>query len=262
MQTPRNNDDFLESNETIQPKYKLSCPHKEYISEFFGTYLFLLLSLGNIAELLLTNSSMGWTGVALSWSFNLMFGLYIASFNSKAHLNPCVSLCMYIDNSNTFNLIQLIMYTLMQLLGAFLAAGTVYGIYYDHINLIGKNAFTAGIFSPYPDTTLTRSNAFANECLGTAILIFGIFSIIQHPVMNKNVPIFIGLLLGAIALSFSSTGFPLNPARYLGPMIFTSMVGFDSFSYFNFYFWIPLVAEYIGAILGYFLFYIFVKSQS
>uniref|UniRef100_A0A914D2E6 Uncharacterized protein n=1 Tax=Acrobeloides nanus TaxID=290746 RepID=A0A914D2E6_9BILA len=56
-----------------------------------------------------------------------------------------------------------------------------------------------------------------------------------------------------IAMTYGANGgFAINPARDLGPRIFTLIVGYgwETFSAYNYYFWIPLVAPFIGAILG------------
>jgi len=251
------------------PRYNaesvFQCPSrygKEWISEFIGMYLFITLSLGNIAIFVLyPESKMTWDGVSLAWGFNLTLGIYLASFNSQAHLNPCVSLCMFLFEPG-FSFARVCLYTSAQLVGAFTAAGTVYGIYYNAIMLAGKNQVTASIFSPYPVSQLTTVSAIFNEFIGTALLVGGIFALIKHTETSKHLPIYVGVLLSAITYSFGfQTGFALNPARFLGPMMFTAMVGFESFSYGNYYFWMALLGQFTGAIFGVLVFIFFIKNQ-
>ena len=204
---------------------------------------------------------MTWLGVALSWGFNLMFGIYLASFNSQAHLNPCVSLCFYLfDKSIT--LTQLVIHSVAQLVGAFLAASVVYGIYYDKISLLKDDKTASSIFATYKANDVHTGCAFFTEFLGTGLLVSGIFAILTNSKTKDHAPVFIGILLSSIVLAFGyQTAFALNPARDLGPRIFTACVGYDSFVYVDHYWWIPLVADYLGAIVFTYLFHILVKYQ-
>ena len=238
---------------------------REFLSESLGMYLFVLLSLGNIAILVLyPESKLTWDGVALSWGLNLMFGIYVASFNSAGHLNPCVSLCIFLfgDTPNEFDFKHVCIYTLAQLFGSFLAAATVYGIYYDNISKISNGQIATSIFTTYKSSSISMTSAFFTEFIGTAILSGGIFAIIKHKKTSKNVPVYVGLLLSSIVLSFGyQSAFALNPARDLGPRIFMAACGYNTFSYAGHYFYIPLVADYLGAVFGVGIYTLFIKKQ-
>lgn len=47
-------------------------------------------------------------------------------------------------------------------------------------------------------------------------------------------------------------GAALNPARDFGPRLMTAMVGYggETFSTMDYFFWIPLIAPIIGAVIG------------
>jgi MIP family channel proteins len=267
IETPTNRD-FIHENSIVFHSEELSsifCKNdlaREFISETLGMYLFILLSLGNIAILVLfPESVMTWVGVSVSWGLNLMFGIYVASFNSGGHLNPCVSLCLFLFEDN-FSFSQLCIYSLAQLFGAFLAAATVYGIYYDNISKIENGQTATSIFTTYKHPTINTASAFFTEFLGTALLVGGIFTIIKHKETSKNIPIYVGLLLSTIVLSFGyQSAFALNPARDLGPRIFMSMCGYSTFSYSDNYVWVPLVADYLGALFGVGIYTILIKKQ-
>jgi len=51
-------------------------------------------------------------------------------------------------------------------------------------------------------------------------------------------------------------GFPLNPARDLGPRLFTYCAGYGTevWTANHYWFWVPLVAPIIGGIVGSFLY--------
>lgn len=265
--TPDSRDHVDESmriiySEEINNLYCKNDLAREFISETFGMYIFILLSLGNIANLVLfPEANITWAGVAVSWGLNLMFGIYVASFNSEAHLNPSVSLCVFVFNK-TFSFTQLCVYSLAHLFGAFLAAATVYGIYYNNISKIKNDQNATSIFTTYKNTSISTTSAFFTEFLGTALLAGGIFIILKHKKTSKQIPAYIGLLLSSIILSFGyQSAFALNPARDLGPRIFMAMCGYDTFSYSQSYFWVPLVADYLGALFGVGVYTLIIKKQ-
>jgi MIP family channel proteins len=221
---------------------------KEALFEFLGMYTFIVLSLGNVAIYsLYPSAQVTWAGLAVSWGLNLLFGIYVASLHAPGHLNPAVSLCMFIFEQS-ITLQQLILYTVSQFLGALVAAATVYGIYFN--NLGDEDSFS-GVFTTYKNPAITDTAAFFTEFLGTALLVGGIFMLIDFVKNKENLPIYIGAWLSTLVLSFGyQTAFAWNPARDLGPRILTAMVGYKSFSYMDHYWWIPLVGSYTGGVFG------------
>lgn len=260
ISTPTNN---YNESETVQKSSYLNCPNslvKESLFEFYGMYVFITLSLGNVAIYsLYPESNFNWTGMSLAWGLNLMFGIYIASFKSPAHLNPAVSLCMYLfKKSISFK--QLCWYTFAQLLGAFLGAATIYGIYF---NKLGSEDTYSNIFTTSANNAITDTSAWFTEFLGTALLVGGIFALSDHNLTKYNLPAYIGLWLSTLvfALGFQ-TAFAWNPARDLGPRIFAACAGYSSFSYTDYYFWVPLTADYLGALFGVLFYKFLIKPQT
>ncbi|XP_012663970.2 aquaporin-10 [Otolemur garnettii] len=158
---------------------------------------------------------------------------------------------------------KLPIYSLVQLLSSFCASGTTYILYYDALqNYTGGNLTvtgpkeTASIFATYPAPYLSLNNGFLDQVLGTGILIVGLLAILDS--RNKGVPaglepVVVGLLILVIGLSMGANcGIPLNPARDLGPRLFTYMAGWgpEVFSAGNGWWWVPVVAPLVGAVLG------------
>lgn len=248
--TPHNYD--LNSN--TSSSYQLV---KESLFEFFGTFTFITLSLGNIAiAVLYPESGMDFSGVAISWGLNIMFGIYVSSFKAPGHLNPAISFIMYLDNKINFK--QLVCYSLSQLLAALFSALYVYSANYNKLN--DKTDLEASsIFVTYKNTHISFWTAFNLEFTGTALLAGGILTLIDHVQTKQYLPVYIGAWFTALVSSFGfQTAFAWNPARDLGPRILSSIVGYDVFNYVDQYFWVPLVAPYCGAVCAYYFYkYIF-----
>jgi len=237
--------------QTNRESYIVNSQHlliKESLFEFYGMYVFITLSLGNVAIYsLYPEANFNWTGLSIAWGLNLMFGIYIAGFKSSAHLNPAVSLCMFLfKKSITFK--QLLCYTFAQFLGSFLGAATIYGIYF---NKFGNDDIYSNVLTTSANNSITDTSAWFTEFLGTAFLVGGIFILCDHNVTKNHLPLYIGLWLTTLVFSIGfQTAFAWNPARDLAPRIFAACAGYSSFSYTDYYFWIPLTADYLGAVIG------------
>jgi len=78
------------------------------------------------------------------------------------------------------------------------------------------------------------------------------------------VPLLVGLAVLAIGLSFGvNAGYAINPARDLGPRLFTLAAGYGTatFTSFNSYFWIPIVGPHLGAFIGVFVYLALVENH-
>jgi aquaglyceroporin related protein len=111
-----------------------------------------------------------------------MLGVYSGG-KSGAHLNPAVTFanCLY----RRFPWRKLPIYAVAQTLGAFCAAGVVYGNYKSAIDqfeghgvrTVGGNTSTAGIFCTYPAAFMTRTGMFFSEIVASTILMFCIYAL-------------------------------------------------------------------------------------
>ncbi|EYC07940.1 hypothetical protein Y032_0068g213 [Ancylostoma ceylanicum] len=103
----------------------------------------------------------------------------------------------------------------------------------------------------------------SDEVAGTALLMFFVCVIIDkriaipgwvHPFLFGFVVIMIGTSVGM------NVGYPINPARDLGPRIFMLFIGYGSqaFTYHDYYFWIPIIAPLVGAVLAAWTYHLFI----
>lgn len=250
MQSMYNNAPDIESRDAVyrpENNFNDNKMLKTFVAETFGTFIFIFLSLSNIAIYsLYPESKMTWSGVATSWGFNLLFGIIVSKKYSNSYLNPCVALTVYIFNKQ-INLIELFLYTIAEILGAFLGAVVAYGIYFSQYSKL-QNTDICGLFATYKNKNISDVSAFFTEFVGTALLVGGIMLILNKK--SKYNMFCISGLLTLIVLSLGyQTSFSLNWARDIGPRLFISIINKNCFNYMN-YFWIPLVANYTGAVFG------------
>ncbi|CEF62529.1 Major intrinsic protein family and Aquaporin-like domain-containing protein [Strongyloides ratti] len=199
--------------------------------------------------------------VTIGWSLSLMFAVYMSFRTSGGHLNPAVSLFQL--TMGNINALTFILYSIAQTIGAFFGSLFAYILYIDAIdNYDGGNRFvtgpraTAGIFATYPQHYLSIFGGIFDQVLGTAILCFLIGTITDkrnrigytfQPLLIALVLLFIGLTIGM------NSGYAINPARDIGPRLFTLIAGYGwrVFSYRNYtWFWIPIFAPLLGGVIG------------
>uniref|UniRef100_A0A670JL71 Aquaporin 10 n=1 Tax=Podarcis muralis TaxID=64176 RepID=A0A670JL71_PODMU len=157
---------------------------------------------------------------------------------SGGHLNPAFTLTMCLLGQCPWW--KLPIFSVVQTMGAFLGAGTVYMLYYDAIHSYSNGTLavtgpreTASIFATYPAPYLSLGNGFFDQVgpavLGTGVLILSILAIIDS--RNRRVPhglepIAVGLLVTALGLAMGANCMcAINPARDLGPRLFTYLAG-------------------------------------
>ncbi|KAK1242392.1 hypothetical protein MKX07_000378 [Trichoderma sp. CBMAI-0711] len=239
---------------------------REPFSEFFGVLILVLFGDGSIAQVVLGQGAKGdWQNINWGWALGLMLGVYCAGA-SGAHLNPAVTLanCVF----RKFPWKKLPVYVLAQLLGAMIASLIVYGNYKSAIDVyeggqgirtVGLSTSTAGIFCTYPAPFLTKAGQFFDEFTGSAILLFCLYALQDDGNIGAGNLLPLGLFFvfyGIGACFGSNTGYAVNPARDLGPRIMTSAVGYGHqvWTAGDYYFWVPIIAPFLGCLFGGFLY--------
>jgi len=102
------------------------------------------------------------------------------------------------------------------------------------------------------DLVASETQAVAMEVMGTAMLTFVVFSI-THPKNNVPgylVPALVGVAIGSIiAIIGSLSGGAINPARDLGPRLYTVYLGgWGPYAYEGL--WVYMVGPFVGGPLG------------
>ncbi|XP_071059488.1 aquaporin-9-like isoform X2 [Pseudochaenichthys georgianus] len=244
---------------------------KEFLAEFLGTFVLVLFGCGSVAQTVLSRNTLGEPlTVHIGFSVGLMMASYVAGGVSGGHVNPAVSLAMVILGK--LKIWKFPFYVLAQFLGAFSGAAAVFGLYHDSfmdftsgiLSVTGINA-TGHIFASYPARHLTVLGGFIDQVVGTGMLVLCILAIIDDGNIGapKGVqPLAIGLIIMAIGVSMGlNCGYPLNPARDLGPRLFTAVAGWgmEVFSTGNHWWWIPVVGPMVGGVVAAVVYYAFIE---
>jgi glycerol uptake facilitator protein len=112
------------------------------------------------------------------------------------------------------------------------------------------------VFTTFPAFPQILSAGLLDQTIGTAILLFLIFAIIDdrnQPPQANLTPILIGAIVVGIGMSFGGMhGYAINPARDFGPRLFTVVAGFrnNGLSDGGYIFWVPIVGPLMGGLIG------------
>ncbi|WP_438279583.1 MIP/aquaporin family protein [Pseudomonas alabamensis] len=236
------------------------------LAEFLGTALLIFFGTGCVAAMKVAGAGFGLWEISIVWGIGVSMGIYLTAGISGAHLNPAVSIALWLFAG--FERRKVPFYILAQMLGAFCSAALVYTLYsnlfFDFEQSHGmvrgsvESLELASIFSTYPNAALGVGQAFLVEVVITAILMGVIMALTDD---NNGLrrgpmaPLLIGLLIAVIGSAMGPlTGFAMNPARDFGPKLMTFLAGWGEVSLTGGrdipYFLIPIVAPILGACLG------------
>ncbi|KAH0341239.1 aquaporin-like protein, partial [Aureobasidium melanogenum] len=237
--------------------------------------VFVLITIGICANVAhnLTNSGSS-DSMAWSWGFATMIAIYISGGVSGGHLNPAITIMLYIFRG--FPKRKIPVYILAQLLGAYIGSLVAYGIYRNCIlNYLDSNpeqitnVYNSFVTNRMPGVADAASGFLtefvAAAFIGVVVLALGDDSN-APPGAGMNAFI-IGLVISIETMAFSaSTGAAINPARDMGPRLALITVGFNRHDLFGDGWWIYGVwcANITGAIVGAILYdvAIFVGGES
>ncbi|KAE9547889.1 hypothetical protein FO519_008899 [Halicephalobus sp. NKZ332] len=259
--------------ENLRDRFHLRNPRLvNIISEFYATAFLLFIGIGIVFQFILTHEKLNtWIHINLGWGFALTLCVFMTSKTSGGHMNPAVSFLMFTLKHLSF--VDFIFYSIAQTAGAFVGAGMAYVVYYDQLQhfagdiraVTGPNA-TSILFCSYPAAHVSNLGAFVDQVAGTGILTTFVAAIIdkRNNVPHHLHPILFGFILIMIGTAYGmNLGYPINPARDLGPRILSYFLGYGSevFTYHGYYFWIPIVAPFFGSVLGAWIYFFVVGFQ-
>jgi len=225
-------------------------------AEIIGTMLLVLLGDGVVAAVLLAKSkaeNSGWIVITFGWGFGVMVGAYSVGQFSGAHLNPAVTLGIWINGGIDFG--QAIQYWIGEFVGAAIGAVIVLATYWQHFQQTEDPGLKLAVFSTGP---AIRNNFWnmVTEIVGTFVLVLGILAMTDSG--NKGVALsglgtlLVAFLVVGIGLSLGGpTGYAINPARDLSPRIIHAIFPVPGKGNSDWeYAWIPVLGPLIGGALG------------
>jgi len=252
-------------------------PVGEYLSEFLGTFVLIAFGTGVVAMYVMAlplsgrgegiTSDSDWLLICFGWGMAVVFGIYVAGGISGAHINPAVTVAFAAFGRFPWRKVP--GYALAQVLGAVAGAALTYLVYRDAIQAYeAENGITrdggdatVGVFVTGPAGYFGDYwGPFITEVVGTAFLLLIVFAVVDlmniPPKANLG-PLIIGLGVFAIGMSWgANSGYAINPARDLGPRILAWMMGWGDAAFpgaqgnLDAYWWVPVVAPIIGAVIG------------
>lgn len=186
---------------------------KKYICEAIGTMVLVLFGCGTAvftgASVLVTAFAFGLSIVTMAYTIGKVSG---------CHVNPAVSLAMYLDGQMSFG--DMWKYMVSQVIGAFAGSGILAIIVKcsdKDLDSVGMGANRIGEASSYGD--LNIFGALLVEVILTFVFIFVIFAVTDRKM--KSAGVFIGVTLMFVhILGIPLTGTSVNPARSLSAAIF------------------------------------------
>ncbi len=234
----------------------------ELAAEFFGTFILIVFGNGIVAMVVLFGHGVpgeivngGYTNITLGWGLAVTMGVYVAGRISGAHINPAVTLAVAFFRGFPWR--KVVPYWIAQTLGAFVAAAVVYWNYRPQFHIADPSLeHTAGVFTTFPAFPEVLSAGFLDQTIGTALLLFLIFAIVDdrnQPPQANLTPVLIGAIVVVIGMAFGGLhGFAINPARDFGPRLFTAVAGFKNNGLTDGrpVFWVPILGPFLGGLIG------------
>ena len=270
----------------------------EFLSEYLGTFTLIAFGDGVVAMAVAALNQSGraetkttiflasgdWLLITFGWFVAVVLGIYVAGGISGAHINPAVTIALAVKRGFPWAKVPHCIFA--QVFGAFTAAALVYLNYKDSIKsyeqathaVRGQASSIASysIFATFPAPFYHNPvGPFIDELIGTALLVGIVLAIIDErnlaPKGNLG-PFVIGLLVAGIGMSFgANSGYAINPARDFGPRFFAWLAGwkgvalpgnydFGSAHHVTNYWWLPIVAPIVGAVIGALVYDIFIHE--
>lgn len=212
---------------------------KKYIAEFIGTLILTLMGTG-VAVV----SGGNLVATAIAFGLAIVACAYVIGDISGCHINPAVSLAMLINKK--LEVKDFACYVVAQVLGAI--GGTAILFIILSGTSLGTLALGANGYGAFSATNINLLAALLTEVVLTFIFVYTILGVTSNKNYSSVAGIVIGLTLTFVHLiGINLTGTSVNPARSIGPALFTGIEAIKQL-------WVFIVAPLVGSALAAFLF--------
>ena len=195
-------------------------------AEFLGTAFLVYIGAGSVAAtgVLAAGTkvpfSMAQLGM-ISFAFMLVIvgAVYAIGHISGGHINPAVTVSLAVTGKFPWR--EVPGYIAAQVTGAIAGAAAIF------LTLGRAAAVSAGGgVTSYNTATMGFGRATLIEAIGTFMLVFVIFGVIDHRAVPGWAPMAIGAVVFAIIIVVGpATGAAINPARYFGTVLMQNAFG-------------------------------------
>jgi aquaporin Z len=219
---------------------------KKYLAEMIGTFSLVLFGCGSAViagNLAVGPAGIGLLGISIAFGFAVVAMAYAIGGISGCHINPAVTLGVLV--AGKIEVKDAIGYMISQFIGGILGAAFLYMIMMGKPGFempewgLGANGWGEGYLSGF-----NVVSAFAIETVMTFLFLFVILATTSKYGNGVMAGLAIGVTLMLIHLvAIPITGTSVNPARSLGPALFSGGQALAQV-------WLFFVAPFLGAILA------------
>jgi aquaporin Z len=219
---------------------------KKYAAEFIGTFSLVLFGCGSAViagNMAVGPAGIGLLGISIAFGFAVVAMAYAIGGISGCHINPAVTIGVL--TAGKMEVKDAIGYIIAQCLGAILGAAVLYLIAIGRPGYVmpewglGANGWGEGYLGGY-----NTMSAFLIEAVMTFLFIFVILATTSKFGNGAMAGLAIGVTLMLIHLvTIPVTGTSVNPARSLGPAVFSGGKALSQL-------WLFFVAPIVGAIIA------------
>lgn len=259
-----------------------------FASEAISSFLAILIGLSVVAnDHLLKTKGHGVGFGFIAFGFGMAFAIPIVMFGFvSAHLNPAMCLALFVLDK--IDAVEMGVSMAGEFLGMFLGAVAMYCMYFPHFMLrpdddieVANDAVFVkdqkrklAVFATGPAVKIHWIHSFLVEVLCTTVLIacaLGVYSRHTH-ITNKDdflmyrsiEGVTIGWLVFVLVLGMGGvTSIAANPARDFSPRLAHFILPINNKGQSNWtYSWIPIVAPFVGGVIGAYAFKLFTEITS
>jgi aquaporin Z len=216
---------------------------KRATAEFIGTFWLVFGGCGSaVLAAAFPNLGIGFVGVALAFGLTVLTMAYAIGHISGCHLNPAVSVGLVVGKR--FPASDLPAYIVAQVVGAIVAAGTLYVIASGKAGFDLAGGFASNGYAEHSPGGYSLVACLVAEVVLTFMFLMIILGSTDRRAPQGFAPIAIGLGLTLIHLiGIPVTNLSVNPARSTGPALFVGGWAVQQL-------WLFWVAPLVGAAIA------------
>lgn len=192
------------------------------VAEVIGTAFLVFIGVGSVPATMMVNGDAPFTMadlgmISFAFAAVVVATVYALGHISGNHINPAVTLGLALTGKFPWSRVPA--YWAAQVVGALIGAWAILGV-------LGAKASEVGLGVAAFGTGVGPGQAFIAEFVGTFILVFTVFGVIDRKAAPGFAGVAIGLVVFAAIIPVApATSAAINPARTIGPMVVQQLAG-------------------------------------